>query len=93
MVFILHPKHFQNSKLLFKKNNIMYKLQSEMSNDSEEIQPDPIMTRIQQDTRVEDITNKESMTGSGFKVIGENLNHSKKSQNDKLRKFVSLKIK
>ena len=90
MVFILHPKQHQHSKSL-KRNNIMYKLQSEKPQQPE---PDPIMTRIQKDTKIEDLSSEENkMTGSGFKVVGGNVKNSKNPQNDKLRKFVSLKIK
>lgn len=90
MVFILHPKQHQHSKSL-KRNNIMYKLQSEMPQEAQQPEPDPIMTRIQKDTKIEDLSGEESkMTGSGFKVVGGNVKNSK---NEKLRKFVSLKIK
>lgn len=93
MVFILHPKQHQHSKSL-KRNNIMYKLQSEMPKEAQQPEPDPIMTRIQKDTKIEDLSGEESkMTGSGFKVVGGNVKNSKNPQNDKLRKFVSLKIK
>ena len=91
MVFILHPKQHQLSKSL-KRNNIMYKLQSE---EAQQPEPDPIMTRIQQDTKIEDLSSggESKMTGSGFKVVGGNVRNSKNPQNEKLRKFVSLKIK
>ena len=90
MVFILHPKQHQHSKSL-KRNNIMYKLQSE---EAQQPEPDPIMTRIQKDTKIEDLSSEEGkMTGSGFKVVGGNVKNSKNPQNEKLREFVSLKIK
>lgn len=91
MVFILHPKKYQYSN---GKKNVMYKLQSEVAIEEE---PDPIMKNIQESQTVEDL---EEMKGSGFRGSGFRSGSgfrggSMKSQpqNEKLRKFVSLKIR
>jgi len=89
MVFIIHPKQFFSSISLIPKANINYKLQSEFeAQQAQEQQPDPIMTSIQEPTKVSELE------GGGFVVKGAGSSRdSERQQNNKLRKFVSLKIK
>lgn len=92
MVYILHPKKWQNSKLLNSKVNVMYKLQSQMPSETEikEAEIQPAMEELQKNTTVEELQG-DQLTGSGFRASGGTMKSQPK--NEKLRKFVSLKIR
>lgn len=84
MVFMLGTKRYHPSKYVLTKKNINYKLQSDIP-DSTEQSPDTVMTKVTQNTTVEDLE------GGGFMVKGGKMKSQPK--NEKLRKFVNLQIK
>jgi len=70
----------------------MLQFQSEPEPEQEqEPEPEPIMSNIQQDTQLSSLQNND-MSGAGFKVYGGSM-QTGRSNNDKLRKFVSLNLR
>lgn len=89
MVYIVLGKYV-NPMFPMKKKNVMYKLQSEV------IEPkvDPVMSKVLETTSVGDLEGQgfSVKTGQGFSVKMSGSGNQQPS-NEKLRKFVSLKIK
>lgn len=90
MVLIVNPKKFYSSRYVVSDFAPITKINIAPE---EPIvpQPDPIMEKIQQDTSVEDLgvlKDDMKLSGSGFKVQGGSMN----PKNERLRKFISLKL-
>lgn len=91
MVYIILGKTI-NPMFPLKRKNVMYKLQSEVK----EPVVDPVMSNVLEQTSVEELEGQgfAVKTGQGFSVkTGVKGGNVGQPKNEKLRKFVSLKIK
>jgi hypothetical protein len=86
MVLLLGRKVFLSKNTFGKTEKKQIQKQTEIQPDEiRTTQPDPALTKITEDTSVEDLG---TLSGEGFSVKGGRM----KSKNDKLRKFISLKL-
>lgn len=97
MVLIVNPKRFYSSKYVLSELATVGKIDI-APEEPVQPQPDPIMENIQKDTAVQDLgmLKDDGMSGSGFKVQGGSgfkvQGGKMQPQNERLRKFISLKL-
>ncbi|MFO0414840.1 MAG: hypothetical protein ACK50E_04245 [Bacteroidota bacterium] len=97
MVFFLDPKQFHQAKLFYPKSFLADMIPQQSLNipDIAENprQPDPAMIdSFEKKTTIKDLGEQvetDELSGSGFRVNGGKIS---KNKNDKLRKFISLKL-
>jgi hypothetical protein len=91
MVFIVNPRRLM-TKAKYSQNS--YSDQSLNKNNIQEKERplDPIVKEIEKDTTTDDLEHS-SMSGEGFRVMGAGSQKlSYKPKNEKLRRFISLKL-
>lgn len=89
MVLIVQTNGFVNPKIAFMNSSAPKAMI--LSQEPPQQDPDPVLQKIQQPTSVEDLGDKPSnseISGQGFLVKGA----GSRPKNDRLRKFISLKL-
>ena len=93
MVFPIDPKRFHRMMFAFRQQ-FLIEMKNEQSMNESSINDnprplDPVIEQLAQDTTVDELQNSKPLIGEGFGVKGGKI---PRNNNNKLRKFVSLKL-
>ena len=93
MVFSVNPRQFNRKMVAFPQKFLLNMKQEQSLNESQIMNTpkpqDPVVEQMAHDTTPDELGESKPMVGEGFRVRGGRV---RRSNNDKLRKFISLKL-